>query len=102
MATPKALIIFGAVLPQFVNRSAGHVPEQMQLLSLVSFGIADLRQPMGDRGQHSAAWFAGNPRTSSARGTHPEGLELALACDLRVAQGWSCASTLVVGSPAPP
>jgi threonine/homoserine/homoserine lactone efflux protein len=40
IANPKALIIFGAVLPQFVNRPVGHVPEQMLLLSLVSFGIA--------------------------------------------------------------
>jgi len=40
VANPKALVIFGAVLPQFVNRAAGHVPSQMLVLALVSFGTA--------------------------------------------------------------
>jgi threonine/homoserine/homoserine lactone efflux protein len=35
-ANPKALILFGAILPQFVNRSAGHVPMQMLFLGLIS------------------------------------------------------------------
>ena len=39
VTNPKALILFGAVLPQFVNRAAGHVPLQMLLLSLVSIMI---------------------------------------------------------------
>jgi threonine/homoserine/homoserine lactone efflux protein len=39
IANPKALIMFGAVLPQFVDRSAGHVPEQMMVLALVSLGV---------------------------------------------------------------
>jgi threonine/homoserine/homoserine lactone efflux protein len=39
VANPKALIMFGAVLPQFVNRAAGHVPAQMIVLALISFGI---------------------------------------------------------------
>ena len=39
VANPKAVILFAAVLPQFVNRQAGHVPVQM-LLSLVSYAIA--------------------------------------------------------------
>ncbi len=32
--TPKAVILFAAVLPQFVNRAAGHVPAQMLILQL--------------------------------------------------------------------
>ena len=39
VTNPKALILFGAVLPQFVDRAAGHVPVQMLLLSLVSIAI---------------------------------------------------------------
>ncbi len=39
VTNPKALILFGAVLPQFVNRAAGHVPLQMLLLALVSIMI---------------------------------------------------------------
>jgi threonine/homoserine/homoserine lactone efflux protein len=40
VANPKAVILFAAILPQFVNRRAGHVPAQMLLLSLVSSAIA--------------------------------------------------------------
>jgi threonine/homoserine/homoserine lactone efflux protein len=40
VANPKAVILFAAVLPGFVNRHAGDVPVQMILLSLVSFAIA--------------------------------------------------------------
>lgn len=69
IANPKALIIFGAVLPQFVNRSAGRVPEQMLLLALVSFGIAlvsDSVWAIAASGVRS--WFAGNPRRLAAVG----------------------------------
>ena len=62
LANPKALIMFGAVLPQFVNRSAGHVPVQMILLALVSFGIAlvsDSLWAVAAGGVRS--WFTGNP-----------------------------------------
>lgn len=63
IANPKALIMFGAVLPQFVDRSAGHVPEQMMVLALVSFGIALVSDSVwaclanGVRG-----WFSDDPR----------------------------------------
>jgi threonine/homoserine/homoserine lactone efflux protein len=63
IANPKALIIFGAVLPQFVNRPAGHVPEQMLLLSLVSFGIALISDSLWAVTAGTVrSWFAGNPR----------------------------------------
>jgi threonine/homoserine/homoserine lactone efflux protein len=39
VTNPKALILFGAILPQFVERSAGHVQVQMLLLALVSIAI---------------------------------------------------------------
>src|SRR5712691_8211617 len=36
VTNPKTFILFGAILPQFVNRQAGYVPAQMLLLALVS------------------------------------------------------------------
>jgi threonine/homoserine/homoserine lactone efflux protein len=39
LTNPKAYILFGAILPQFVNRSAGHVPVQMLLLAILPVGI---------------------------------------------------------------
>jgi threonine/homoserine/homoserine lactone efflux protein len=69
-ANPKALIIFGVVLPQFVHRSAGHIPEQMLVLAaVVAFGIALISDTVwvlaasGVRG-----WFANNPRRLAAVG----------------------------------
>ena len=69
VGNPKALIIFGAVLPQFVDRQAGHVPEQMLLLSLVSFGIALISDSLWAVAASAArSWFARNPRLLSAVG----------------------------------
>jgi threonine/homoserine/homoserine lactone efflux protein len=69
VANPKALIIFGAVLPQFVNRQAGHVPEQMLLLSLVSFGIALISDSLWAVAASTVrTWFAVNPRRLAAVG----------------------------------
>jgi threonine/homoserine/homoserine lactone efflux protein len=69
ISNPKALIIFGAVLPQFVDRSGGHVPEQMLLLALVAFGIAlisDSLWVLAASGVH--AWLSSSPRRIAAVG----------------------------------
>jgi threonine/homoserine/homoserine lactone efflux protein len=63
LANPKALLLFGAILPQFVNRSAGDLPGQMLLLALVSFATA----LVSDSAWVVAAsafrrWFAQSPR----------------------------------------
>ncbi|MCW2932368.1 MAG: lysine exporter protein, partial [Actinomycetia bacterium] len=63
VTNPKAYILFGALLPQFVDRGAGHVPAQMLLLALVSvsFGvISDCAWGLAASGVR--AWFARSPR----------------------------------------
>jgi threonine/homoserine/homoserine lactone efflux protein len=39
VSNPKAFVMFGAVLPQFVDRAAGHVPAQMVTLGSLAFVI---------------------------------------------------------------
>jgi threonine/homoserine/homoserine lactone efflux protein len=63
VTNPKALILFGAVLPQFVDRSAGHVAVQMLLLGLVSIGIGLVSDSAwGLAASAVRAWFARSPR----------------------------------------
>jgi threonine/homoserine/homoserine lactone efflux protein len=63
VANPKAVILFAAVLPQFVDRPAGHVPVQMLILSLVSFVIALLSDSAwGLAASAVRSWFTGSPR----------------------------------------
>jgi threonine/homoserine/homoserine lactone efflux protein len=63
VANPKAVILFAAILPEFVNRAAGHVPAQMLLLSLVSFAIALLSDSMWSLAASGVrGWFARSPR----------------------------------------
>ena len=40
VSNPKAIVFFTAVLPQFVDRSAGHVPLQLLLLGAIFVVIA--------------------------------------------------------------
>jgi threonine/homoserine/homoserine lactone efflux protein len=62
-SNPKAIVFFAAVLPQFVNRPAGHIPAQMLLLGVVFIAIAML----SDSGWAVAAgafrgWLTRSPR----------------------------------------
>ncbi len=62
-SNPKAIVFFAAVLPQFVNRSAGHVPVQMLLLGAVFIAIAVLSDSTWALLAGSArAWLARSPR----------------------------------------
>jgi len=63
VANPKAYVLFAAVLPQFANTSAGHVPLQLLLLSLVSLPIGLISDgTWGMAASGVRAWFARSPR----------------------------------------
>ena len=63
VTNPKSYILFGAILPQFVNRSAGHVPGQMLLLALVSVVIGAVSDcAWGFAASAVRTWFASSPR----------------------------------------
>jgi threonine/homoserine/homoserine lactone efflux protein len=69
VTNPKAFILFGAVLPQFVNRAAGHVPAQMLLLASVSVGLGILSDSLwGLAASGVRSWFAKSPRRYSLVG----------------------------------
>ena len=63
ITNPKAYILFGAILPQFVNRAAGDVPGQMLLLALVSALIGAVSDcAWGFAASAVRNWFARSPR----------------------------------------
>jgi threonine/homoserine/homoserine lactone efflux protein len=62
-ANPKAIVFFGAILPQFVNRQAGYVPVQMALLALIFATIAMASDSAwGFAAGTARDWFAKSPR----------------------------------------
>ena len=63
VTNPKAYILFAAVLPQFANQAAGHVPLQLLLLSLVSLPIGLIcDSAWGLAASGVRAWFARSPQ----------------------------------------
>jgi threonine/homoserine/homoserine lactone efflux protein len=69
VTNPKAVILFAAVLPQFVNRAAGHIPVQMLLLSVISIVIGLASDTCwGLAASTVRAWFARSPRRLSLVG----------------------------------
>ncbi len=63
VSNPKVIVFFAAVLPQFVNRSAGHVPVQMLLLGAVFLAIAVVCDSGWALAAGTArAWLARSPR----------------------------------------
>ena len=60
---PKVIVFFAAVLPQFVNRSAGHVQIQMLLLGSVFLAIAVVCDSSWALAAGTArGWLARSPR----------------------------------------
>ncbi|CAG7653728.1 LysE family translocator [Actinacidiphila bryophytorum] len=69
VTNPKTMVFFAAVLPQFVNRDAGRVHEQMLLLGLVFTAIALLCDSVWALTASAArSWFASSPRRMAAVG----------------------------------
>ncbi|MFC4031066.1 LysE family translocator [Streptomyces polygonati] len=69
VSNPKTTVFFAAVLPQFVDREAGRVHEQMLVLSLVFTAIALVCDSMWAVGASAArSWFARSPRRLRAVG----------------------------------
>jgi threonine/homoserine/homoserine lactone efflux protein len=63
VANPKTAVFFAAVLPQFVNRSAGNVPVQMLLLGFLFVLIALLSDSAWAAVAGGArSWFGRSPR----------------------------------------
>jgi threonine/homoserine/homoserine lactone efflux protein len=63
VSNPKLIVFFTAVLPQFVDRSAGHVPAQMLVLGAIFVGIAVVSDGIWALTAGTArAWIARSPR----------------------------------------
>ena len=66
---PKVIVFFVAVLPQFADRAAGHVPAQMLLLGGVFVGIALISDSIWALVAGTArGWLARSPRRLAAIG----------------------------------
>jgi threonine/homoserine/homoserine lactone efflux protein len=63
VTNPKSYILFGAILPQFVSRSAGDVPLQMLLLASISVCLGLICDcAWGLAASTLRSWFARSPR----------------------------------------
>lgn len=63
VTNPKTIAFFIAVLPQFVDRSAGAVPAQLALLGLIFVGTALVVDSAWAIAAGTArAWFGGSPK----------------------------------------
>ncbi|AJT69634.1 hypothetical protein T261_8037 [Streptomyces lydicus] len=69
VTNPKGVVFFAAVLPQFVNHSAGRVPLQMMVLGLVPVAIGMITDTLWGLGAAAArSWFARSDRRLSMVG----------------------------------
>ncbi|MFR9799670.1 LysE family translocator [Streptomyces sp. MS06] len=69
VSNPKTLVFFAAVLPQFVDRSQGHVAGQMLMLGLVFNVMALVSDSVWGLAAGTARdWFARSPRRLSLVG----------------------------------
>ncbi|QXE34083.1 MULTISPECIES: LysE family translocator [Streptomyces] len=69
ITNPKGVVFFAAVLPQFVDHSAGQVPAQMLLLGLIPIGIGLVTDTLWGLGASAARnWFARSDRRLSMVG----------------------------------
>jgi threonine/homoserine/homoserine lactone efflux protein len=63
LTNPKAIVFFAAVLPQFADRAAGHVPVQLLVLGAIFVAIALVSDSMWALLAATArSWFSRSPR----------------------------------------
>jgi threonine/homoserine/homoserine lactone efflux protein len=63
VTNPKSVVFFAAVLPQFADRAAGHVPAQLLLLGVIFVAIAVISDGLWALAAGSArGWLARSPR----------------------------------------
>jgi threonine/homoserine/homoserine lactone efflux protein len=63
ITNPKAIVFFAAVLPQFADRAAGHVPVQLLILGAIFVAIALVSDSMWALAAGTArTWFTRSPR----------------------------------------
>ncbi len=69
VSNPKAFMIFGALLPQFVDRDAGHVPLQLLELGTIAVTLGFVLDSVWAVGaSHVRGWFTASPRRGEALG----------------------------------
>ncbi|MFJ4785036.1 LysE family translocator [Streptomyces sp. NPDC088794] len=69
ITNPKGVVFFAAVLPQFVDHSAGHVPLQMLVLGLIPISIGLVTDTLwGLTASAARGWFARSDRRLSMIG----------------------------------
>lgn len=69
VTNPKAYMILAAVLPQFVDRGAGHVQLQMLLLGLLAFTIGMVSDSLWALiASQLRSWFTRSPKRGAAVG----------------------------------
>ena len=82
-SNPKAFMILGAVLPQFVDRGAGHVQLKMLLLGLPAFSIGIVFESLwAVIASKLRSWFNASPRRGEAMGAIGGGSMIALGVGL--------------------
>jgi threonine/homoserine/homoserine lactone efflux protein len=63
VTNPKVIVFFAAMLPQFVDRQAGHIPVQIIVLGAIFAGIALISDSMWALAAGTIrAWLARSPR----------------------------------------
>ncbi|MWA14444.1 LysE family translocator [Streptomyces sp. BA2] len=69
VTNPKGIVFFAAVLPQFADHSAGHLPAQMLLLGLIPISIGLVTDTLwGLTASAARTWFARSERRLSLIG----------------------------------
>ena len=69
VSNPKAFMIIGAVLPQFIDRDHGHIQTQMLLLGLIAVTIGLLSDSLwAVIASQLRTWFNASPKRGEAMG----------------------------------